>query len=88
MFIDISDNLHHFFGRYSATRRLSLYQALLEELVSIKAQAQLVESDEQFNAVKHKFKGICRYLVLEFDVQIAQIISVEQLLDVDARTIR
>jgi len=82
MRIDISDNLRHFFVRYNEERRLSLWQALLDELVSIKVQAQFVESDEQLNAVKHKFKGICRYLAIEFDMQMAQIISAEQLLDV------
>lgn len=79
MIIDISDSLRHFFWRYSEERRLPLYQALVGELVSIRAQTGLVKNNEQLHALKHQLKGICRYLSLEFDSQIDVITRLQQL---------
>ena len=79
MFIDISDNLRHFFCHYSQERQLPLYQALVGELVNISSKTGLVENNDQLNALKHQLKGVCRYLSLEFDAQIEVITSRQQL---------
>ena len=79
MFIDISDNVRHFFWHYSQERRLPLYQALVGELVNISSETVLVENIDQLNALKHQLKGICRYLSLEFDAQIEVITRRQQL---------
>jgi len=79
MFIDISENLRHFFWHYSAERRLPLYQALVGELVNIRSQTGTIENSDQLNTLKHQLKGICRYLSLEFDAQIEVITRRQQL---------
>lgn len=76
---NIRDSLKGFFCRYSDARRLPLYQALVSELVNIRSQAELVENAEKLNSLKHQFKGICRYLVLDLDMQIDAIQTAEQL---------
>jgi len=73
------DNLRDFFNRYSETRRLSLYQALVKELGNIRGQTKCVDSTDSFNSLKHQFKGICRYTCLEFDAQIDAIMTPAQL---------
>jgi len=79
MFIDISENLRHFFCHYSEERRLPLYQALVGELVNIRSKIKLVEDNDQLNSLKHQLKGICRYLSLELDTQIDAITRLQQL---------
>ena len=79
MFVDISDNVRHFFWHYSQERRLPLYQALVEELVNISSKTRLVENNGQLNVLKHQLKGICRYLSLEFDARIEEITRHQQL---------
>jgi hypothetical protein len=77
---NIRDSLKGFFCRYSDARRLTLYQALVSELVNIRSQTELVENAEKLNSLKHQFKGICRYLQLELDMQIDAMTTPEQLL--------
>lgn len=77
--VNISTDLNTFFNRYNVQRRLVLYQALMRELENIRAQSQDAESTNEINSLKHQFKGICRYLVLDFDAQIDAIEATEQL---------
>lgn len=81
MQINISTALVTFFKRYNETSRLALYQALMTELVSIRIQADSLESAQALNSLKHKFKGICRYLNLDLDADIDVITNVAILLD-------
>lgn len=77
--VNISANLNTFFNRYNVQRRLTLYQALMRELENIRAQSQDAESTNKINSLKHQFKGVCRYLVLDLDKQIDAIETAEQL---------
>lgn len=77
MSIDIS--LKTFFNRYSEQRRLTLYQALVRELANIRTQSQDAESEGEINSLKHQFKGVCRYLVLDLDTQIDAIETAQKL---------
>lgn len=76
---NMRDNLRFFFNRYSETRRIPLYQALVEELANIRRKTEFVDNTDSFNSLKHQFKGICRYLSFEFDAQIDEIMTPEQL---------
>ncbi|QFI40289.1 hypothetical protein FR932_13050 [Moritella marina ATCC 15381] len=78
-FMDIGTDLKRFFNRYSEQRRLALYQALMRELVSMRAQSKDAKSVDEMNTLKHQFKGICRYLVLDFDAPIDAIQTREKL---------
>lgn len=81
MIHNVGDNLRNFLSRYSEARRLPLYQALVSELNSIRMQVELLENTEKLNSLKHQFKGICRYLSLDFDTQLDVITTPEQLYD-------
>jgi hypothetical protein len=77
--MNIGIDLKTFFNRYSEQRRLTLYQALIRELTHIRTQNKDAESADEINSLKHQFKGICRYLVLDLDAQIDAIETAEQL---------
>lgn len=78
MSIDISDNLRNFFFSYDKKRRLSLYQALVEELVNIEIKTQDAENGD-IQALTHRFKGVCRYLSFDLDSQADVIRTPQQL---------
>lgn len=78
MSIDIRDNLRSFFSSYENKRRLSLYQALVEELVNIQITAKGAEHDD-IQALKHRFNGVCRYLCFDLDSQADAIRTPQQL---------
>ncbi|WP_232784295.1 hypothetical protein [Moritella sp. Urea-trap-13] len=78
-FMNLGTDLKTFFNRYSEQRRLALYQALIRELANIRAQSKVTESIDKINSLKHQFKGVCRYLVLDLDTQIDGFKTAEQL---------
>lgn len=78
-FSDLETDLKRFFNRYNEQRRLALYQALMRELVSIRAQSKAAKSVDEMNSLKHQFKGICRYLVLALDTPIDALQTSEKL---------
>lgn len=77
--VNISADLNTFFNRHNVQRRLTLYQALMRELENIRAQSQDADSADKINSLKHQFKGVCRYLLLDLDDQLDAIQTCEQL---------